>query len=43
MIAGHVLSALLYLTIGRYPFTTDFNAMALTRQARRSKTKSRNE
>jgi MFS family permease len=28
MIAGYVLSALLYLTIGRYRYTTDFKVMA---------------
>ena len=29
MIAGYVLAALLYLTIGRYRYTTDFKAMAV--------------
>jgi hypothetical protein len=28
MIAGYVLSALLYLTIGRYRYTTDFKIIA---------------
>jgi hypothetical protein len=27
MIAGYVLSALLYLTLGRYRYTTDFKIM----------------
>ena len=33
MVAGYVLSALLYLTIGRYRYTTDFKAMAVPEKA----------
>jgi len=33
MIVGYVLSALLYLTIGRYRYTTDFKAMAVPGKA----------
>jgi MFS family permease len=36
MIAGYVLSALLYLTIGRYRYTTDFRAMAAPERAARA-------
>ena len=33
MIVGYVLSALLYLTIGRYRYTTDFKVMAVPEKA----------
>jgi nitrate/nitrite transporter NarK len=33
MIVGYVLSALLYLTIGRYRYTTDFKAIAVPEKA----------
>jgi uncharacterized membrane protein YoaK (UPF0700 family) len=33
MIAGFVLSALLYLTIGRYRYTSDFKVMAAPEKA----------
>ena len=33
MIAGYVLAALLYLTIGRYRYTIDFKAMAVPEKA----------